>query len=133
MKTTTLKSRSIHALTTLLAAGAALVALTHATPAHADAASGKTDFAVCAACHSTTGSEGVGPHLNGVVGRKSGSVSGFGYSRAMKDANIVWDEKTLAAFLTDPQATVPGNHMPFPGLPDPTQRADVVAYLQSLH
>ena len=120
-------------LTTLLATGAALVVLTHATPAHADAASGRNDFGVCAACHSITDTDGVGPHLNGVIGRKSGSVSGFNYSRAMKQANIVWDDQTLAAFIADPQKTVPGNHMPFSGLQDPTQRADVIAYLKSLH
>ena len=133
MKTATLKSLSLHALTTLLATGAALVVVTHPMPAYADSASGKNDFAACAACHSTTGSDGVGPHLNGVVGRKSGSVSGFSYSRAMKQANIVWDDQTLAAFLADPQTAVPGNHMPFSGLPDPAQRADVIAYLKSLH
>jgi len=129
---TTLKSRSIEALATLLAGGAALFALTHAMPTRADTASGKSDFAVCSACHSTTGSDGIGPHLNGVVGRKSGSVPGFNYSRAMKQANIVWDDQTLATFLANPQATVPGNHMPFSGLQDPTQRSDVIAYLKSL-
>ena len=50
----------------------------------------------------------------------------------MKGANITWDEQSLAAFLTNPQAEVPGNHMPFSGLQDPTQRADVIAYLKSL-
>ena len=133
MKTISSKSSVVQVLATVLFTGAALFALTQATPARADAASGKNDFAVCAACHSTTGSDGVGPHLNGVVGRQSGSVSGFNYSRAMKQANIVWDDKTLGAFLTNPQAAVPGNHMPFSGLQDPTQRADVIAYLQSLH
>jgi cytochrome c len=133
MKTIALKPMSICALTTLLAIGAALTVLTHPTPARADPASGKQTFTACAACHSTTGSDGVGPHLDGVVGRKAGSVSGFNYSRAMKQANIVWDAKSLAAFIADPQTAVPGNHMPFSGLQDPTQRADVIAYLQTLH
>jgi cytochrome c len=132
VKTKTFKSRSVQALATMLATGAALVVLMHPTPARADAASGKQTFAVCAACHSTSGSDGVGPHLDGVVGRKSGSVSGFNYSRAMKQANVVWDDKTLVAFLANPQAAVPGNHMPFSGLQDPQQRADVVAYLKTL-
>ena len=133
MKATTMKSPSRQALATLLAAGAALSLLTHAVPARADAASGKIAFAACAVCHSTTGSDGVGPHLNGVFGRQAGSVSGFNYSRAMKQANRVWNEQTLAAFLANPQAAVPGNHMPFSGLQDPQQLADVVAYLASLH
>jgi cytochrome c len=133
MKTTILKLRTRQTLATLLATGAALLVLTHAAPARADPAIGKNDFAACAACHSTTGSDGVGPHLNGVFGRKAGSVSGFNYSRAMKQANVVWDDKTLAAFIADPQTAVPGNHMPFSGLQDPTQRADVVDYLKTLH
>jgi cytochrome c len=129
----TLRSRSMEARAALLAVGAALFVLTHAMPARADTASGKSDFAVCSACHSTTGNDGIGPHLNGVIGRKSGSVPGFNYSRAMKQANIVWDDQTLAAFIANPQTAVPGNHMPFSGLQDPTQRADVIAYLKSQH
>jgi cytochrome c len=121
------------AVTTLLATGAALVFTAHAIPARADAASGKNDFSVCTACHSATGSDGVGPHLNGVIGRKAGSVSGFNYSRAMKQADIVWNDQNLAAFLADPQTAVPGNHMPFSGLQDATQRADIIAYLKTLH
>ena len=70
MMTTSSTSRSVPSLAALL--GAAIVVMTHAAPARADAAAGKNDFAACAACHSTTGSEGVGPHLNGVVGRKAG-------------------------------------------------------------
>ena len=133
MKSTTLKSRSMETLAALLTAGAALFVLAHATPARADAANGKTAFSACAACHSATGSEGLGPHLNGVLGRKAGSVSGFNYSPALKRANIVWDDKTLAAFLADPQSAVPGNRMPFSGLQDATQRADIIDYLKTLH
>src|SRR5882672_982329 len=73
VKTTVLKSRCMRTLTMLLATGAALVVLTHATPARADAASGKNEFGICAGCHSITDTDGVGPHLNGVLGRKSGS------------------------------------------------------------
>jgi cytochrome c len=132
MKTTPLKSRAKGALATLLATGAALAALTDAMPAHADATVGKTQFAACAACHSTTGTEGIGPHLNGVFGRKAGSVPGVNYSRAMKQSNITWNEQTLAAYLADPQKTVPGNHMPFSGLQDPKEIANISDYLKSL-
>jgi cytochrome c len=113
-------------------AAAALAVLAHTMPARADAAVGKTQFAACAACHSTTGADGIGPHLDGVVGRKAGSVAGFNYSRAMKQSNIVWNDQTLAAYLADPQKTVPGNHMPFSGLQDPKQVAAIVDYLKSL-
>lgn len=130
MKNTPRKFRFVPSLAALLCT--ATVALTSAGTARADVASGKTAFAICAACHSTSGGSGVGPHLDGVVGRKAGSVSGFNYSRAMKNANIVWDDKTLAAFIANPQSTVPGNHMPFSGLQDSAQRASIIAFLKSL-
>ena len=94
---------------------------------------GKQAFAQCSACHSIEGSNGVGPPLSGVVGRKAGSVAGFRYSRAMKGSNIVWDEKSLDAFVSDPQKVVPGNVMPFAGVADAKQRADLIAYLQTLN
>lgn len=101
--------------------------------AHAqDLAAGKAAFAQCAACHSIDGSNGVGPSLQGIAGRKAGTFAGFRFSRAMKDANYVWDAKTLDTFIGDPQKGVPGTVMPFSGLPDETQRAALVAYLQTL-
>jgi cytochrome c len=106
--------------------------LAHA-PAYADAASGKSAFAACAACHSVSGADGIGPHLNGVVGRKAGSVAGFNYSSAVKRSNIVWDANSLSSYIANPQQVIPGNHMPFSGLPDATTRADIVAYLTTLH
>jgi cytochrome c len=97
-----------------------------------DAAAGKQLFGQCGVCHSIDGSNGVGPTLLGVYGRKAGSVSDFRYSRAMKNANITWDDNTLEAYLADPQKLIPGNLMPFSGLSDPKQRADVIAYLKTL-
>jgi len=93
---------------------------------------GKEVYAQCSACHSVDGSNGVGPTLQGVMGRKAGSVAGFRYSRAMKGSSIVWDDKTLDAYVADPQKTIPGNVMPFAGIADAKQRADLVAYLQTL-
>jgi cytochrome c len=88
----------------------------------------------CAACHSTAqGTNGLGPSLFGVVGRKSGTVPGFNYSRAMKNANLTWSAQDLDAFIANPQEKVPGNRMPFSGLPDAQQRAAIIAYLQSVH
>ncbi len=97
-----------------------------------DAAAGKQVFAQCSVCHSTDGTNGVGPSLQGIVGRKAGTFGGFRYSRAMKGGNLTWDDKTLEPFLADPQKVVPGNVMPFSGLADAKQRADVIAYLQTL-
>jgi cytochrome c len=88
-------------------------------------------FAACAACHAPD-KNGIGPSLAGVVGRTSGTVEDFRYSRAMKNAKIVWDAATLDAYLAEPQKVVPGNLMPFSGIGDPQQRADVIAYLRSL-
>ena len=89
-------------------------------------------FAACSACHSSNGASGVGPTLKGVYGRKSGSVGGFAYSRAMRTAGLTWDDKSLDSFLADPQKAVPGNHMPFPGVPDAKQRAEVIDYLKTV-
>jgi cytochrome c len=97
-----------------------------------DAAAGKAAFARCAACHSVEGDNGVGPSLQGVTGRKAGSLAGFRYSRAMKSAGITWDAASLEAFIADPQHAVPGNVMPFSGVPDAKERADIVAYLATL-
>jgi nitrite reductase (NO-forming) len=71
----------------------------------------------------------LGPSLAGLLGRKAGSESGYNYSSAMKQANITWDAKTLDAYLADPQKSVPGNKMPFPGLKTDHDRADIIAFL----
>ena len=97
-----------------------------------DAASGKQAFAQCAACHAVNAANGLGPSLQGIVGRKAGAVPGFRYSRAMKNAGVAWDDKNLDAFLADPQKLVPGNVMPFSGVADAKQRADVIAYLKTV-
>jgi cytochrome c len=110
-----------------------LAALTLAAAAQAqDVTAGKAAFAQCSACHAVDGSNGVGPGLKGVAGRKAGTFPGFRFSHAMKSANFDWNEKTLAAYLAEPQKVVPGNVMPFSGVPDAKTRADLVAYLVSL-
>jgi cytochrome c len=97
----------------------------------ADAAHGKTVFARCVACHDlNTGRTLLGPSLKGIVGRKSGSVAGFAYSPAMKGKNVTWNASTLDGFLTAPMKYVPGTRMPFAGIPNAQDRADLIAYLQ---
>jgi cytochrome c len=86
----------------------------------------------CAVCHSIDGSNGTGPTLKGIVGRKSGTVPGFHYSHAMRNAGITWDAVSLDRYLADPQEFIPGNVMPFSGVPDGAQRAALIAYLKSL-
>ena len=120
---------------TLLALPIAAIAVVFAAvPGHCagDAAKGEQDFAVCVICHAKDKTNGVGPGLSGVVGRHAGSEPGFGYSPAMKNSNIVWDEKTLDTFIMAPQSAVPGNTMPFLGIPDQAQRNDLIAYLETL-
>jgi cytochrome c len=89
-------------------------------------------FNQCAVCHSTDGSNGTGPTLKGLFGRRTGSVPGFRYSRAMRGAGIVWDARSLDDYLRSPQDFIPGNVMPFSGVPDSAERAGLIAYLRSL-
>jgi cytochrome c len=106
---------------------------TTVNPSYAqDAEHGKAVFKTCATCHATDRTDRVGPGLGGVIGRKAGTVPGFHYSDAMKNSGIVWDAKILDAYLEAPQKVVPGNRMPYAGLDDSTDRADLVAYLATL-
>lgn len=98
----------------------------------ADVAHGEQVFAKCAPCHAKNNTAGLGPGLLGVIGRHAGSTPGFRYSKAMKNSNIVWDEKSLDAFITAPQKALPGTTMPFAGLPDQQERTDLIAYLEAL-
>ena len=93
------------------------------------AARGEAIYARCAACHALTFNR-VGPKHCGLFGRESGSVPGFDYSSAMKHAHIVWNARTLDRFLASPLKTVPGTAMTYDGVPDPGERADLIAYLQ---
>lgn len=97
-----------------------------------DVAAGAKVFNQCRACHQVgeNAKTLVGPKLNGIVGRKAGSIEGFAYSAANKDSGLTWDEATLTMYLHDPKAKVPGTKMIFPGLKSDTQIADVIAYLK---
>lgn len=101
-----------------------------------DIDAGKKVFARCMACHDAEkGINKIGPTLKGVIGRAAGSQAGFNYSAAMKKAGtagLVWDEQNISEYLADPKAKVPGNKMAFPGLKDPQQIKDVIAYLKSV-
>jgi cytochrome c len=99
--------------------------------AQGDATKGEQIFKRCQACHVVNQpTNRVGPTLQGVIGRKAGSVEGFKYSEANKNSDVIWDEATLDKYLTDPKAFMPGNKMAFPGLKKPEERADVIAYLK---
>src|SRR5262249_54262201 len=88
---------------------------------------GKTLYQACMGCHSLD-EDDVVPRHRGVVGRVAGTVPGYAYSRALKSSHIVWDRDSLDRWLTSPQALVPGAKMFF-AMPNPQDRADVIAYL----
>ncbi|WP_333817409.1 c-type cytochrome [Tabrizicola sp.] len=97
-----------------------------------DAAAGEAVFKKCGSCHKLDGSNGVGPHLNGVVGRNHASVDGFAYSEAMAaKSGEPWTPEAIFAFLENPKKVIPGTKMAFAGLPKPEDRANVIAFLAS--
>lgn len=100
--------------------------------AAADPAAGEGVFRRCAACHKVDGSNGVGPHLNGVVGRDVASVDGFKYSAALSGKDGAWTVDEIYAFIENPRGYVAGTSMAFAGLSSSEDRANVIAYLSTL-
>ena len=103
------------------------------TPALAqDAASGEKVFAQCRACHQVgeSAKNVVGPVLNGLFGRKSGTIEGFNYSPANKNSGITWDDATFSEYIKDPRAKIPGTKMIFAGIQDEAKIKDLVAFLK---
>ena len=97
-----------------------------------DLEAGQRSFNKCRACHQVgeAAKNLVGPHLNGMFGRKTGSVEGYSYTDANKNANITWDEKTFSEYIVDPKGKIPGTKMAFAGLKNPQQITDLIAYLK---
>ena len=96
-----------------------------------DAQKGKTVFNVCLACHTIgPGAQNkIGPELNGLDGRKAGTVANFDYSDANKSSGIVWNEETFEDYIKNPAAKVPGTKMIFPGIKNEQQEKDLWAYI----
>ena len=114
---------------------AALVTIAFLSPALAqlgDAARGQQDFRACAPCHSLEPDRNMtGPSLAKLWGRKAGSLPSFErYSEALKASGIIWDDRSLDGWLTDPDRMVPDNEMPFNGIKDTRVRADLLAFLK---
>jgi cytochrome c len=113
-----------------VAAALSVLLLSGAARADGDAARGEARFQDCAACHKLeAGANNVGPSLHGIFSRKAGEIADFRYSPAIKRSGIVWTPETLDKFITDPQALVPGNRMPYAGMANASDRADLIAYL----
>lgn len=101
--------------------------------ANADPARGEKEFGKCKACHRLDGTDGVGPHLNGVVGRDKASVAGFAYSQAALDMPGVWTDENLFGFIENPRGYMPGTKMTFAGLRKAEDRANLIAYLATVN
>lgn len=104
-----------------------------ATPSAAqDAAAGEKSFSKCRPCHmiGENAKNSVGPILNGVIGRPAGSVEGYNYSAANKGSGITWDDATFLEYIAAPNAKIKGTKMAFAGIKDPTEAANLLAYLK---
>lgn len=116
-----------------LATTVALLAMTQAAAKAGPPMAKPAAFAMCAACHATAPGQPstAGPNLFGVLQRKSGALPGFSYSPSLQKAAISWSPSTLGAFITAPQAAVPGTRMTY-GERDPAKTKAIVDYLMSL-
>jgi cytochrome c len=106
--------------------------MSSALAAPGDVSRGQQDFRTCAPCHSLEPDRNMtGPSLANLWGRKAGGLSSFErYSDALKSSGIIWDDRSLDGWLTDPQRMVPDNDMPFEGIKDARVRADLLAFLK---
>ena len=100
-----------------------------------DADNGAEVFKRCRACHDVgeNAKNKVGPFLNGIIGRKAGTIEGFNYSDANKKAGSegwVWTDEKMLEYLLNPRASMPGNKMAFAGIRDEQDRKDLIAYLK---
>ena len=98
-----------------------------------DVAAGETSFHKCMACHSIgDGAKNkVGPELNGIDGRKSGTAAGFNYSDANKNSGITWNKDQFLDYIKDPKAKIPGTKMIFAGIKNEKEAGDLWAYISS--
>jgi cytochrome c len=115
----------------ILVAAVAIVAASAGAAAAQDAQKGEQAFAACRPCHAIgpDAANMLGPELNGLDERHSGSVPGYPYSDANKNSGIVWSQSTFTRYIQNPQAMVPGTKMFFAGIKDQQQIKDLWAYL----
>jgi cytochrome c len=113
----------------------ALIAISSAHAAAQDIAAGQKVFMQCMICHAVgSGAQNkIGPELNGLDGRHSGSAQNYAYSNANKNSGIVWDESTFKQYIANPRAMIPGTKMPFAGLKDTQQINNLWAYLKQFN
>jgi cytochrome c len=113
----------------------ALTAISSAPAMAQDVTAGSKVFNQCAICHAVgVGAQNkIGPELNGLDGRHSGTVANYAYSSANKNSGVVWNETTFKKYIANPRAMIPGTKMPFAGLKDPQQINDLWAYLKQFN
>ncbi|SFD31859.1 cytochrome c [Bosea sp. CRIB-10] len=97
-----------------------------------DISAGERSWNKCRACHQVgeTAKNGVGPQLNGLIGRHSGAVEGYSYSAANKNSGITWDEAVFGDYIKDPKAKIPGTKMVFAGIKSEQEIKDLTAFLK---
>ena len=115
-----------------LVVASAVVALAAGSALAQDLAAGENSFKKCLPCHSVgvDAKNKVGPLLNGLEGRKSGTIEGYNYTEANKNSGITWSDTTFAEYITDPRAKIPGTKMVFAGIKSESERAALWAYLK---
>jgi cytochrome c len=120
-------------MTRMLALAAAVLAASAGATRAQDLAAGENSFKKCLPCHSVgdDAKNKVGPVLNGLEGRKSGTVEGYSYSEANKNSGITWSDDTFKEYIRDPRAKIPGTKMVFAGIKNDKEVNDLWAYLKS--
>ena len=100
-----------------------------------DVGAGEKSFNKCRACHQVgeTAKNGVGPPLNGLFGRKSGSYDGYSYTEANKTSGITWDDAVFSEYIKDPKAKIPGTKMAFAGIKNEQEIKDLTAFLKQFN
>jgi cytochrome c len=116
---------------TIAVAVCCTLSLTSLAKADGDPAAGEQSFKKCLPCHAIgPGAKNkVGPELNGLNGRKSGTAPNYNYSDANKNSGITWNEETFEKYITDPRAMIPGTKMIFPGIKSDKERDNLWAYI----
>ena len=115
-----------------LMVAAALIVMSMGAAVAQDVQKGENSFKKCLVCHAIgPGAKNkIGPELNGLDGRKAGTVPDYNYSDANKNSGIVWDEATFKEYIKDPRAKIPGTKMTFPGIKNEQEINDLWAYLK---
>jgi cytochrome c len=120
-------------MTRMLVLAAVVLAASAGAAGAQDLAAGENSFKKCLPCHAVgeDAKNKVGPVLNGLEGRKSGTIEGYNYTEANKNSGITWSDETFKDYIKDPRAKIPGTKMVFAGIKNEKEVGDLWAYLKS--